>query len=313
MTVLYPRKRRFRKPILFQKSPAQGDKINHGFNWCTIEGQKAAGRRLVGQAIANEQLIGKPYAHVGTIKVLKELSVKEIKTLWGQISRALRKAGCEYLWIIEVTPSNKIDWHLVFRDAPADLMKSRGRKLKARIKAKTSVPLNIQFAPFKKKSRSWLNYICKAKINGTREHKPISSDDVDDVANSNTTTFISDLYEAKRVLFLPKIGLNKYGATEGFWEASPAELTKAWKAKKKKRQQAINIIDTAAKRLADLTNMHETYVTNKLAQEWEANPNDKELRKQNQQLADDWLRSTPEYEEEIEATKAFEQRFDMPI
>ena len=301
-----------RLPLLYQVTPNPGNKIQHGFAWHAQYGRHAAASRLSGQILENEKLIGRPYPYCGTIKCQEELCAKDISKLWKICNRLMTKFKIVVQWIIEVSPSNKVDWHLTFRSCPADLMANGGKKLKAEIRKVVSTRLNMQFQECRN-SRHWINYSLKSKISGIvkKRIKLALSDSVEDVAQANGPQWTDDIYAHKRLLFVKGCGLNKVGHIGKFWELPKAQFAKIYKdekAKKKEARAAIPDLDGAISRLADLTDLHPKFIEKQLIRESEKYGITPELTKQNAQLADDYYMSTDDYAELMAETAAADKK-----
>jgi hypothetical protein len=168
------------KKLLFQPKPVFGSQ-RHGFKKTTICGRIAWAACLAGQLLANERLIGNGfrYPYCGTIKFLDELDAKDIRKAWAAICRKLKSVGVVAHWNMEVARTNLVDFHLVIRECPAELLTSRRRKIKAAIRSVCKYRLNIQVDPIKTTSRKWVHYVLKAKVKGIRNSKT-TIDDAED-------------------------------------------------------------------------------------------------------------------------------------
>jgi hypothetical protein len=298
---------------LFQSTPKLGDPERHGFNWKTLHGFLTAAKRLVGQLLANERLAGKRYIYDGTINVLADLDVDQIRKVWAKISRKLKAVGMVAIYVREVSRyTNRVGYHLVIRECPQHLLDKDAKALKAVVRSVCAYKLNMQFEPIRS-SYSWANYILKAEVKG-KDRKTPPADDTDDVdeilARPAQDDTVEDVYAGKRVLFADDVNLSKHGDIGPFWVKKRADLDKEFKSNRKAVKEAMQLpeIEGAANRLADITGLHPEYLRKRLAQEMIANPGDKELRKQNSRLADEYLRSTPEYREMADELRKYEQR-----
>lgn len=248
-------------PILWDDKPKQGTRTGHGnsnYNVCGFlaVGKKRASHLLKNQAAISAKL-GTPwhYPYFATIKVLQQLTVKQHKDLWTHLVKALGNLGIVAAWAREITTKNLIDYHLVVREAPEDLMRNRGRKLRDIIRKTTTVKLNQQYKPLPsyKDAKEVINYCSKLQFSDTRT---VKTDDVDVVVKHKPS---DDIYKTKRVLFrkMPKgQNLQRFKHFGDFWEQKTSESDKQYKAKKQaKKARRINHpeVREAAKQLATLT------------------------------------------------------------
>lgn len=299
---------------LFQSQPEYGDPVRHGFKTTTWYGAIAAGNRRTSQLLTNCAIISKKtgqpwhYPYDATIKVLEQLTIEQHRKLWADLSAKLKALDCVLTWDREVSTKNLLDYHLTFRSAPEDLMKNKGRKLKALLRAVTKVKLNIQVRtiPNFAACMNWCNYVTKAKRGGfsKRQRPNMATDDIDVIVNTTDAKPSADIYAKKRILFVKNTGLQKNNDIGDFWEQTKTQMKADFDQRKeaKKKQTTQNpFIDTAAKALSEITDLHEAFIARQLHAEVEAeqDPQKKaDIRKHNRELADAFLKSTPEYEQE---------------
>ncbi len=307
-----------------------GHKYHHNRDVTTVYGRRAASRRRVAQLIANYRAIAAKigedyfYPYAVTLKVLEQLTVEQHKELWTALWKEMVRLGVVAAWEREITRANKIDYHLVVRSAPENFMRNRARKLRESLHKITDVKLNIRIKiiPSRKDCNKWIRYVSKVVIAETKESQ---SDDIDVVLN---TKLNQDIYARKRVYFLKaKKGQPKFHTTGDFgkfFELSPTQQDKAYRAKKKQRdaKRAANPdIEFAAKELADLTAADAIKIEDKMYGDVEAetDPIKKaKLVKQNKELAlqyhggeeeyADFLRTRAEQREAEEQRRKLRQR-----
>ena len=165
----------------------------------------------------NRRMMGHDYTWEITINIEKELSPAQIKETWTNVCRRLRRQGIIALWVREPSRSNHCNYHLIVRN------RINQSVLEAAIKY--AMP-SREHLPYHKHVQTvqsqwyYCRYITKAKTHGTIDGR-----------------HVDDKYSDKRILFAPKLGLQKIGTIGAFWELPRKQI---WQA----------VIDTE-KRIAD--------------------------------------------------------------
>jgi hypothetical protein len=292
-------------PILYQTCPKLGNKLLPGSDRSTLFGFLACARRDVARVLQNERNIRTAllnpswqYPYCGTLKAMTILSVKEVKALWKRLYEGLRKAGVVAHWVLEVAKTNKVDWHLIIRSCPANLMENGGAKLKNLLRPLGGkVPLNMQFEELKF-SYKWANYIHKNKIAGCvgsrfASLKSFAQTDVDAVlAASPDAKYTDDVYASKRVLFCKGTGLKKCGKIGDFWQKKIKVMKDEAKAFRLKRQESEAATSLVAEVLADLYDLDLATTKKTQAELWERSERStaerEELSKSNREIVDNY-------------------------
>jgi len=95
--------------LLFQTKPKQGWPDQHGRSWKNICGSNRNNWELQRRHERNAKLI--PYKTAGTINILKDLTVKNIQSVWAKITRKLVEAKVVAWWRREVSRySNRVHY-----------------------------------------------------------------------------------------------------------------------------------------------------------------------------------------------------------
>jgi len=187
-------------PVLYQENPTfNKPSIYKAKGWTeTVEGYLNEAKQLAVCLLRNRHLMRTPYTWFLTINFESVLSPSQIKKTWEEVCRKLRSKRIVALWVREVSRSNKVHYHLLLRNSihrPA-LEAIVADCLPDREALPTHTKLQVV-------NREWrlVHYLPKAKIAGFRHGEPVE-----------------DYYADKRLLFLPNLGLKKFGTIGSFWE-----------------------------------------------------------------------------------------------
>lgn len=194
------------QPLIYQPDPLEYRASSHKLKgWTeTVEGYCNEAKKLVACALINRQLRGSPYTYAASINVEDYLDPAQHKALWTRAVRKLGAAPVVALWVREPSRSNRVNYHLVVANvmppeqltqALEDAMPDRGQ-----------VRWHKHVRPIDREN-CWLRYIVKAKVSGEVNGRRVH-----------------DIYGDKRLLFVPKVGLNKYGTIGPFWAKPKASI-----------------------------------------------------------------------------------------
>ncbi len=190
----------FSKPVLFQKTPLFQTKSKFlPKDWTScLKSYFYMANKLRSCLWSNLKLSNFTYRWFLTVYFWREMTAKEISSLWSKISLKLKRKGIVAFWIREPTRTNKVHYHLL-------IVNNTPKKELERI-VDESFPLRSVVGGWHKKnlpiSNPWnlIGYIVKAKIPGFCKGKSVV-----------------DRYAKKRVLFEPNTGLRKHGTIGDFW------------------------------------------------------------------------------------------------
>jgi hypothetical protein len=179
----------------------------------TLSGYKYEAKKLVRQIVENDKLNPGRYA-TATISHLDDLPPETITATWTIITRHLRRSNVAALWVREITRLNKVHYHLLVRlgsqNDSHDALGLQINKIQQQIKQAADAVkphrLRVQVRPKSIRGagavREYTAYMTKARVRGEIDGKPVK-----------------DVYANKRLLFKPKLGMDKYGTinSKQFW------------------------------------------------------------------------------------------------
>lgn len=207
---------------IYQDDPLDWKQSPHKLkSWTeTVVGYQNEAQKLSRCILENRKLMGRDYPWDVSINIEVELLPSEIKTLWSKVCRKMRQQGIEALWVREPSKSNHCNYHLI--------VKNEMPKTKLAAIIETAMPSRDEFPWHKHIDRirsqfHYPRYITKARTKG--------------VVNGKV---VWDKYRDKRLLFKPKLGLQKAGTIGKFWEM-PKEAI--WQAVKDKEQRIADGLD----------------------------------------------------------------------
>ncbi len=193
---------------LFQTDPVFSNaSLHRPKSWTeTTTGYIREAKELTMCLVRNERLMDKPYQWHVTINLEIELTPSEIRNRWRKVVRKLRARGVVAIWVMEVSRSNRVHFHLIVSSQIS------GVALEQAID--NAMPPRAEVGWHKCLQRiepggTWqlAHYVTKAKIaayvNGRR---------------------VEDYYAGKRVLFQPKLGLRKHSPIGPFWVKPKAAI-----------------------------------------------------------------------------------------
>jgi hypothetical protein len=178
---------------LFQQYPRQYSRhyIGQYKSWTeSIEAAGNLGRSYRAVLFANEQ----EYRWTVTVKLRNQVEPVNIRRIWTLACRRLRKWDVVGFWVLEVTPTNAVHWHiLVCNDWPEDRVRQCFKKAMSGLVERGKAHIGV-----KEITDRWheCDYILKA----------------------------SEYWANKRVLFVPRLGLTKTGHINSFWVPSKGDL-----------------------------------------------------------------------------------------
>lgn len=191
------------------------------------------------------------YKLAGTINILQDLTVAEIRLVWARITRKLRTAGVVAWWIREISRrTNRVHYHLVVASDHSEAA------IKQLIRAACPTHRFRLSFPLIRDSREWSNYLCK----------------------STEFAGMPSFYAGKVVLFEDWVKLDKHGEIGRFWLCKPKKRTPAENQARRelahKFQQAANdfLVVDAAEYLSDATGLPEHEIVAHYARELIADP-----------------------------------------
>src|SRR5262249_12306352 len=137
-----------------------------------------------------------------------EKPLTEIKTRWSKACRKLKKTGVIALWVIEVSRSNRVHFHLIVSSVITKA--ALDEAIKEAMPSREVVRWHHRVQRIRQNEMWQLaHYICKAKVAGYVNGR-----------------LVDDYYAAKRVLFKPKLGVRKHGTIGKFWIKPKAAIWK---------------------------------------------------------------------------------------
>lgn len=203
---------------LFQTDPPYSRPSRHKpKGWTeTVAGYIREAKKLKTQILLNERLAGQPYTWHLTIAFETVLSPSEVKAHRTAAFEALGRIGVVAVWVMEVSRQNHVHFHLVLRNRTSEA--ALRRAVENAMPSREVVPWHAHPKRIKP-GGSWqlAHYVTKAKIAGFVDGRPVA-----------------DRYRRKRVLFRPKLGLQKTGKIGPFWVRSKKAL---WQAVRDKEQR----------------------------------------------------------------------------
>lgn len=163
----------------------------------TVAGYIEEAKQLTTCILRNKKLARTSYTYHVTINFESVLTPARVVSHWTKICRALRSKGISAIWIREPNETNKVHHHLIVRNQISEFA------LKQIVN--NTMPSRADF-PWHMKVQAindiWqlAYYVTKAKVAGYVNRRRIV-----------------DYYRDKRLLFLPNLGLKKYGTIGAFW------------------------------------------------------------------------------------------------
>lgn len=136
-------------PTLFQRKPERGHRTQHGRSWKNLCGHDANMNALRWRHAKNSELVS--YKLAGTINILKDLTIEEIKQTWAKIVRKFGENDVVLWWIREVSRrTNRIHYHTITAsDHTGDELKDLIRS------ACTDLKFRLQFEPCSVETIYW--------------------------------------------------------------------------------------------------------------------------------------------------------------
>jgi hypothetical protein len=218
---LYQQHPIFHKPSLFKAR-----------SWTeTIEGYTNNAHELTCCILSNLKLRGIRKTTSVSINITKDLSVDEIKLLWSDVSRKMRRRGVQAIWVREPNERNRCNYHLLVI-SPND-----PKAMRAILEASMPSRKDVRWHSQVEKTDTiygWSHYITKAVMPGKDQRDRIQK----------------DLYGPKRLLFKTGTGLDKHGTIGKFWHRPKAMLWKEIKDIEARIAQGLQ--KPGVKRVADL-------------------------------------------------------------
>ena len=213
-------------PKLYQSKPDIGSKRFHGGSWKNLHGHDANTKSLRLRHQINHRIT--PYITAGTINILKDMGVSEIRKSVARFTRCLKAAGVVAWMIKEVSKrSNRVHYHLLITTHHSS------EELKAIVR--NSLPhlkFRLQFDPVR--NAKWCSgYFCK--------------------------TSTAEWHTAKTVLFAKDVRIDKHGVIGDFWQdKAKAETPQARKKRNQDRKQLLaachdSDVDAAARLISQAT------------------------------------------------------------
>lgn len=195
---------------LYNPSPGWGK--HDGRGWKTINGAINEAKELSTCLIMNSRLWGR-YSVGVTIYVNATLSEDEVKSLWAFVSRNLDRAGVIAFWRREVTPANRVHYHMLLasRHAQDELDATIEAAFPANYRSKQGVRRRFTVAYRFEDDKKAARYVTKARVKGY-----VNGRWVDDYY----------AYVGKRTFFFPHVKLRTVGVIGPFWKEKKADLWK---------------------------------------------------------------------------------------
>lgn len=186
--------------LLFQVEPRYSipGNFRHDGWTATIKGYLYESDKLARVILRNMTYMDHPYTWSVTIKIHKVLSATEIKKMWKPVCRKLRTNGFVGLWVIEPHHDNTVHFHMIV-SSHISKQKQLARLIDKSMPPRSVLPYHKQVAPIKS-IYHWARYITKAKTRGRVRGREVP-----------------DAYQRKRLLFVPRLGIQKSREVGPFW------------------------------------------------------------------------------------------------
>jgi hypothetical protein len=195
-------------PTIFQTDPPYTKpSMFKAKSWTdSVAGHIYESHKLTKCILRNERLMEHAYQWHVTIKYEAEQPPSEIRTRWSRTCKKLKKSGVIALWVIEVSRSNCVHFHII--------VSSRISKTALAQALEDAMPSRETIGWHKSIQRieageTWelAHYVTKARISRFVGGRPVE-----------------DYYANKRVLFQPNLGLRKHGTIGPFWVKPKAAI-----------------------------------------------------------------------------------------
>jgi hypothetical protein len=203
-------------PKLFQDEPKMFTPSFFGWKGYTdcLAGFFRSARQRRATIIRNHKMLGRRFTHLANINLFTPRHPELINRDFRAFVRQLNKRGVRGHWTIQINKKNIVHWHLLFADF-------RGTKedLKAIVAdglgGVATFPMHRVHVDRIRHERRKLDYVLEVRKSGHGE----VFDPLRETSESRNKRARDawDVYSNKRVLFVPKTGLQKHGTFGDFW------------------------------------------------------------------------------------------------
>jgi hypothetical protein len=187
--------------LLFQIDPRYSipSSFKHEGFTSTVKGYLYESDKLARVILRNMTYMDHPYTWSVTIKIHKVLTANDIRAMWSKVCRKLRTNGFIGLWVIEPHHDNTVHFHMMV-SSHASKQKQLARLIDSCMPPRSVLPYHKQVAQIKSVYH-WSRYMTKAKTRGRFRGREVQ-----------------DAYQKKRLLFVPKTGIQKSREIGPFWK-----------------------------------------------------------------------------------------------